>query len=148
MPSSAKGEQHAYSLLNRMGRGLRRANRVCLWCGASVKLRPYQQLIIDHILDKERCNAFVPMGLGKTISTLKAIETLACVDDAPTLVLAPLRVAQSTWPDEVAKWKLNVPVTPVIGNAMQRAHALREDSAVFTINYENLPWLVDWYKYS
>lgn len=113
-----------------------------------MKLRPYQRLIIDHILDKERCNAFVPMGLGKTISTLKAIEALRLVDDSPALVLAPLRVAQSTWPDEVKKWKLDLPVTPVIGNAMQRAHALREDSAVFTINYENLPWLVDWYKYS
>ena len=113
-----------------------------------MKLRPYQQLIIDHILDKERCNAFVPMGLGKTISTLKAIETLACVDDSPTLVLAPLRVAQSTWPDEVAKWKLDLPVSAVVGNAAQRAQALRADAAVFTTNYENLPWLIDWYKYN
>lgn len=113
-----------------------------------MKLRPYQQLIIDHILDKERCNAFVPMGLGKTISTLKALESLALVDDSPTLVLAPLRVAQSTWPDEVKKWDLDLPITPVVGTASQRAQALREDSAIFTINYENLPWLVDWYKYN
>lgn len=113
-----------------------------------MKLRPYQQLIIDHILDKERCNAFVPMGLGKTISTLKALENLALVDESPTLVLAPLRVAQSTWPDEVKKWNLDLPITPVVGTAEQRAQALREDSAIFTINYENLPWLVDWYKYN
>ena len=65
-----------------------------------MQLRPYQKLIIDHILDKERCNAFVPMGLGKTISTLTAISHLQLVDEGPTLVLAPLRVAQSTWPDE------------------------------------------------
>lgn len=113
-----------------------------------MELRPYQRLIIDHILDKERCNAFVPMGLGKTISTLKALETVSLVDDSPTLVLAPLRVAQSTWPDEVKKWKLDLPVTPIVGNAAQRAIALREDSAIFTINYENIPWLVDWYKYN
>jgi len=113
-----------------------------------MQLRPYQKLIIDHILDKERCNAFVPMGLGKTISTLKAIETLELVSDGPTLVLAPLRVAQSTWPDEVRKWKLDLPVSAVVGNAAQRAQALREDAAIFTTNYENLPWLIDWFKYN
>jgi SNF2 family DNA or RNA helicase len=113
-----------------------------------MQLRPYQKLIIDHILDKERCNAFVPMGLGKTISTLKAIEATALVEEGPTLVLAPLRVAQSTWPDEVKKWNLDLPVTAVVGTAEQRALALREDSAIFTINYENLPWLIDWFKYN
>src|SRR5882672_3181473 len=113
-----------------------------------MKLRPYQQLIIDHILDKERCNAFVPMGLGKTISTLKALENLALIDESPTLVLAPLRVAQSTWPDEVKKWKLDLPITPIVGTAEQRALALRNDSLIFTTNYENLPWLIDWYKYN
>jgi SNF2 family DNA or RNA helicase len=113
-----------------------------------MQLRPYQKLIIDHILDKERCNAFVPMGLGKTISTLKALETLALVDSSPTLVLAPLRVAQSTWPDEVAKWKIDLPATPIVGTAAQRAQALRSDSAIFTINYENVPWLVEWFKYN
>ena len=113
-----------------------------------MELRPYQRLIVDHILDKERCNAFVPMGLGKTISTLKAIETARLLDDSPVLVLAPLRVAQSTWPDEVRKWKLDLPVTPIVGSAEQRAMALREDSAIFTINYENVPWLVEWFKYN
>jgi SNF2 family DNA or RNA helicase len=113
-----------------------------------MQLRPYQKLIIDHILDKERCNAFVPMGLGKTISTLKSLEMLSLVDSSPTLVLAPLRVAQSTWPDEVKKWSLDLPVTPIVGSAEARAQALREDSAIFTINYENIPWLVDWFKYN
>lgn len=113
-----------------------------------VKLRPYQEIIRDFLLEKDRCNAFVPMGLGKTISTLKAIEATRLVDDAPVLVLAPLRVAQSTWPDEAKKWKLDLPVTPIVGTADQRAQALREDSAVFTLNYENVPWLVEWFKYN
>src|ERR1700745_2629008 len=130
--------------------GLRHAVRGADWLLARsvVQLRPYQQLIIDHILEKERCNAFVPMGLGKTVSTLKALEANALVDDSPTLVLAPLRVAQSTWPDEIRKWKLDLPCTPIVGTAEQRAQALREDAAIFTINYENVPWLVDWFKYN
>jgi len=113
-----------------------------------MELRPYQQLIVDHILEKERCNAFVPMGLGKTVSTLKAIEAAALVDDSPVLVIAPLRVAQSTWPDEVRKWKLDLPCTPVVGTQEQRALALRTDSHIFTTNYENVPWLVEWFKYN
>ena len=113
-----------------------------------MQLRPYQKLIIDHILEKERCNAFVPMGLGKTISTLKSLEIFRTVEESPTLVLAPLRVAQSTWPDEIRKWKLDLPCTPIVGTSEQRAQALREDSAIFTINYENVPWLVDWFKYN
>ena len=88
------------------------------------------------------------MGLGKTISTLKAIEANSLCEDAPTLILAPLRVAQSTWPDEVKKWKMDLPVTPIVGTSAQRAQALREDSAIFTINYENVPWLVEWFKYN
>src|SRR5260370_17378816 len=113
-----------------------------------MELRPYQKLIIDHILEKERCNAFVPMGLGKTISTLKALSDLRLVEESPTLVLAPLRVAKSTWPDEVKKWNLDLPITPIVGSASQRALALREDSAIFTINYDNLPWPVDCLKYN
>lgn len=113
-----------------------------------MKLRAYQEVIRDFLLEKERCNAFVPMGLGKTISTLKAIETASLVESGPTLVLAPLRVAQSTWPDEVRKWGVDLPTTAVVGTAEQRAQALREDSAIFTLNYENIPWLVDWFKYN
>lgn len=113
-----------------------------------MQLRPYQEIIRDYILEKDRCNVFVPMGLGKTVSTLKAIEASQVLDDSPTLVLAPLRVAQSTWPDEAKKWGFDLPVTPVIGTVGQRAQALREDSAIFTINYENVPWLVEWFKYN
>lgn len=113
-----------------------------------MELRPYQHLIVQHLLEKERCNAFVPMGLGKTVSTLKALDHLSLTEDGPTLVLAPLRVAQSTWPDEVKKWGIDLPVTPIVGNASQRAQALREDSAIYTTNYENVPWLIEWFKYN
>jgi SNF2 family DNA or RNA helicase len=113
-----------------------------------MKLRPYQEIIRDFLLEKERCNAFVPMGLGKTISTLRALETLALVDDAPTLVLAPLRVAQSTWPDEAKKWSSPLSVTPIVGSQQERAQALRSEAQIFTMNYENVPWLVDWFKYN
>jgi SNF2 family DNA or RNA helicase len=106
--------------------------------------RPYQRLIRDHILDVPRCAVWAGMGLGKTTSTLNALDALALVDDAPALVLAPLRVARSTWPDEAAKWShlSGVSVMPVVGSEPQRLAALRLDAQVYTTNYENLEWLV------
>jgi SNF2 family DNA or RNA helicase len=115
---------------------------------SSLVPREYQKLIIDHILEHERCNVFSGMGTGKSASVLAAAETLQLVEEGPILILAPLRVAQSTWPDEVKKWGFDLPITAVVGNAAQRAQALREDSAIYTLNYENVPWVVDWFKYN
>lgn len=111
--------------------------------------RPYGALITNHILDVARCGVWAGMGMGKTVSTLNALDLLELAEPGPALVCAPLRVAQSTWPDEAAKWQhlRNVGVTPIVGDVKARERAaLRAfdfSASVFTINYENLPWLVD-----
>lgn len=113
-----------------------------------MKLRPYQQLIVNHILSINRSNIWCSMGMGKTLASLTALEDLYLLglETKPTLVLAPLRVAQSTWPDEVTKWShlRNIEMQPIIGSAKQRQTALANPNAnVFTINYENIAWLVN-----
>jgi len=107
--------------------------------------RPYQRRIVDHVLEHPRCAVWAGMGLGKTSATLAALDTLQLLDDAPALVVAPLRVAQSTWPDEAAKWAefAHLEVVPVVGTAAQRAAALSRPAAIYTTNYEQLPWLVE-----
>ncbi len=111
--------------------------------------RPYGALITNHILDVTRCGVWAGMGMGKTVSTLNALDLLELVEPGPVLVCAPLRVAQSTWPDEAAKWQhlRNLDVTPIVGDVKARERALLRafgfSASVFTINYENLPWLVD-----
>ncbi|MEC5161684.1 MULTISPECIES: DEAD/DEAH box helicase [unclassified Janthinobacterium] len=107
--------------------------------------RPYGGLITDHILDVPRCAVWAGMGLGKTVSTLNALNTLQLIDDAPVLVLAPLRVARSTWPDEARKWAhlRHLSVMPIVGGEAERRMALRHDANIYTTNYENLPWLVE-----
>lgn len=113
---------------------------------------PYQDLIIAHESEHERGNVWAGMGLGKTVSTLTALESLYHfgIESMPTLVCAPYRVAQSTWPDEVEKWEhlSGLEVVPVLGDASRRAMQLRCDAPIFTINYENLPWLVDWFEHN
>lgn len=107
--------------------------------------RPYQQQIIDRILKQERVAIWAGMGLGKTVATLTALDILSLVEPGPVLVLAPLRVARSTWPDEVKKWDhlKNVRVQPIIGEPRQRRAALARPAEVYTMNFENLPWLVE-----
>ncbi|MCV4655943.1 ATP-dependent helicase, partial [Escherichia coli] len=71
---------------------------------------------------------------------------MAGAETCPALVLAPLRVAASTWPDEALKWGhlRNIEVQPIIGNAKARSMALTNSNAsVFTINYDNLVWLIE-----
>lgn len=110
--------------------------------------RPYQNLILCHEIDIKRSNVWAGMGMGKTVATLTALEDLfmAGSETQPALVLAPLRVASSTWPDEAVKWNhlRNIDVQPIIGTAKERIAAIKNTNAsVFTINYDNLVWLVE-----
>ena len=108
--------------------------------------REYQAPVIDWVVDLPRNGLWVPMGGGKTVSTLTAIDHLSLVEDVfPVLVIAPLRVASSTWPDEVTKWAHlhAMRVVPIVGTAAERRRALRQPAEVHTINYENLPWLLE-----
>lgn len=110
--------------------------------------RPYQDLILSHEIDIKRSNVWAGMGMGKTVATLTALEDLfmAGSETQPALVLAPLRVASSTWPDEAIKWNhlRNIDVQPIIGTAKERMAAIKNTNAsVFTINYDNLVWLVE-----
>lgn len=111
--------------------------------------RGYQAQIARTIIERKRCAIFASMGLGKSISTLTALDTLYSVglESRPTLVLAPLRVARDVWPAESRKWShLTEEVVPIIGTAAERERALKRDAAIYSINYDNIPWLVDTVK--
>ena len=109
------------------------------------KPRDYQGAIIDHIVNVPRCNVWSGMGTGKSAATYTALDFLLNVmgERGPALVLAPLRVAASTWPAEVRKWDhlAGLTVVPIIGDKVAREAALTKRAQVYTMNYENLPWL-------
>lgn len=116
------------------------------------KPRPLQTMIIDFILDHPRCAIYSGMGTGKTSATLTALDILNIIEPSATLVIAPLLVANQTWPDEVKKWchLQDVKIIPIIGKPEQRVRALKTKADIYTVNYENLPWLVsflgtDWF---
>jgi SNF2 family DNA or RNA helicase len=109
--------------------------------------RPYQRLALQHMLDTPRCALWAGMGMGKTSATLAVADVLHNLhgEDHPTLVLAPLRVAGDTWPNEARKWRRfsSLDVVPIVGDEKQRIAALRRDAPIYTTNYEQLPWLVE-----
>ena len=104
----------------------------------------YQEDIIDWICENRRCAVWAPMGGGKSVSTLTALDRLSVVEEVyPALILAPLRVARSTWPDEIKKWShlSHLRVSVISGTPKQRERAARADADIFTTNYDNLVWL-------
>ena len=66
----------------------------------------YQRFAIDFIKEHTNAAVFLDMGLGKTVITLTALDALLfdSFEVSRVLVVCPLRVAKTTWPQEIAKW--------------------------------------------
>lgn len=111
------------------------------------KPRPWQPQMSDHLLNHDRCALWADMGMGKSSTVLMALEGLKLAgEEGKSLIIAPLRVARDTWPDEAAQWEqlTDLKIQPIIGTAQERTDALRNDKAdVYTINYDNIPWLLE-----
>jgi len=110
----------------------------------------YQTHCTEFILENTSAGLFLDMGLGKSVITLTALVDLMHdrFEVSKVLVIAPLRVANTTWMDEVLKWKhLNgLRVSKVLGSKKERTMALYKKADIYTINRENVPWLVEFYK--
>lgn len=109
----------------------------------------YQEFTVDHIIDHPACGVFLDMGLGKTVSTLTAVEKLLFdhLDISKVLISAPKRVAEHTWHNEIEKWAhlKHLKVSRVLGTEKQRLEALRVKADIYVINRENIAWLVSHY---
>lgn len=106
----------------------------------------YQNYTKNFILAHKVSALFLDCGLGKTITTLTAINELMydSFEISKVLIIAPLRVAQSTWKDEIEKWDhLNLlRYSIVVGDEKERLKALKQNSDIYIINRENVDWLV------
>jgi hypothetical protein len=109
--------------------------------------RPYAPLAMAHMRNVPRCALWAGMGMGKTAMVMTHLDTRHRVwgESRPTLILGPKRVARHVWTDEVGKWQhlAGLDVVSMCGTLAERQAALRVDAPVKTINYDNLPWLVD-----
>lgn len=106
----------------------------------------YQRTAIEWVKSKPRCGLFLDMGLGKTVITLTALQDLINGCDISTaLVVAPKKVAETTWATEAAKWShlQGVRVVPILGDATRRAKAANTPADVYVIARDNLSWLIN-----
>ena len=107
----------------------------------------YQQYAIDFILSHPVCCLILDMGLGKTAITLTAMMELLFnyFLVGKVLVIAPKRVAESTWPAEIKKWEhlTGLTYSVVKGTAKQRNEALLRPADVYIIGRDNVTWLVE-----
>lgn len=111
--------------------------------------RPYQPAITNHIIANPRCNVFAGMGVGKSPATLEAVSTLLLLGEVRrVLIVAPKRVAVSTWPGEIATFRESfghLKIAVAVGSEKERRAAIESDATVVTINYDNMVWLVENY---
>lgn len=109
-------------------------------------LHEYQHTAVQHIIEHPYGALLMEMGLGKSISTLTAIKKLMdeYLEVSKVLVIAPKRVAESTWSDEIAKWEhlKGLTVSKILGTEKQRKAALKASADIYVINRENVVWLV------
>jgi SNF2 family DNA or RNA helicase len=111
--------------------------------------RAYQHLMRNFTFDNDRCNVFASPGVGKTSSSVETFAALKLFGEVNrALVLAPKRVAETSWPAERVKWKESfghLSMAACIGSPAQRLAALRSTPDILTINYENIDWLLNQY---
>lgn len=111
-------------------------------------LHPYQtDQAIPHILDHERGAVWMDVGGGKSVTTLTALDDLSLVENDiwPALIIGTKRIARSVWGPEIDAWEhlAHLRCSMILGTADERRAALRVPADFYTINYENLGWLVD-----
>ena len=109
-------------------------------------LHGYQKDAVQFILHNPYCAVFLECGLGKTVTTLTAITLLKLVGDVnKVLIIAPLRVAQTVWAEESAKWEHTdgLKIVKVLGTQNARLRALQQEGDIYVINAENIPWLMN-----
>lgn len=105
----------------------------------------YQKYAVEYIKSHPVTALFLDMGLGKTVTALTAIRDLMydTFEVRRVLVVAPLRVARDTWPEEIRKWDhlKDLTCSVVVGNVAERRRALQQEADIYIVNRENLAWL-------
>lgn len=109
------------------------------------QLHDYQVKAVDMIVNNFNCGLFLDMGLGKTVSTLTAIQELREIGFIDkVLIIAPKKVAQVTWKDEINNWEhlKGLRISVIDGTAAQRRAAMMADADIYTVSRDNVVWLV------
>ena len=107
----------------------------------------YQVYASEYIKEHDAAAVFLECGLGKTSITLTVICDLMfdSFEIHKVLVIAPIRVAKMSWPDEIKKWDhtSDLRYSVAVGTETERMAALEAKADLYLINRENVQWLVE-----
>lgn len=106
----------------------------------------YQSYATDFIINNPIAAVLLEMGLGKSVITLTAMKKLFETNTVcKVLVIAPLRVARDTWPQEIKKWDhlKGMKYAVAVGTETERKAAILRNEPVTIINRENVDWLIN-----
>lgn len=107
----------------------------------------YQKYATEYIEEHPIAAVLLECGLGKTSITLTAINNLMfdSFDVHKVLVIAPIRVAKLSWPDELEKWGhlSDLIYSVAVGTEAERLKALQAPADIYLINRENVQWLIE-----
>ena len=97
-------------------------------------LRRHQEVACKFLQTHPIAALWMDMGLGKTRVVIEHFKQL----QRPTLVMAPLRVATRTWPEELRKWHPEASYQVLHGPNKSLVHNQLFDFNI--LNYEGIPW--------
>jgi SNF2 family DNA or RNA helicase len=109
-------------------------------------LHHYQLKAIEHIQKYPNKALWMDMGLGKTISTLTAIvDLMDRFDCLQVLIIAPRRVAHTTWPTEIESWEHTKALSYQVikGTPSQRLEQIKCFKDLHIVSRDLVEWLVD-----
>lgn len=114
----------------------------------STHAHEYQKRAAAHLFERSAAALWLSPGYGKTTVTLHAFKALKDAGLAKhMLIVAPLRVIQTVWAQEVENWAtLRGLATARLHGTKKETWLKRRDVNVWLINYEGLPWLSDMAK--
>lgn len=99
-----------------------------------MKLHDYQEVALHWLRTHDKAGLFLDMGLGKTATSLTALEPR----HLPVLVVAPKRVAESVWPTERNIWRPDLSIAVAKGSPAQRRNAYAQQADITVIGRDNL----------
>ena len=109
-------------------------------------LHGYQEYSVNFIIEHPVAAVLLDCGLGKTVTSLTAINDLMFdyFDIHRVLVICPLRVG-NVWANEIQHWEhlhlLRYSVA--VGSESERLSALITQADIYIINRENVQWLIE-----
>lgn len=111
-----------------------------------IEMHHYQDSAVEFALENPKSALWMDMGLGKTVTLGTVLrDLLAAKKIRRALIVAPLRVATQTWPNEFRSWEHLHKIPHVIirhNNPAVRRQLALSRAPVHLINREQISWLV------